>query len=336
MAQQPFNALADELQDFTTAVVTKAHLNAPDLRRVLSFIAKVSHVAEQAFQDVVAVLIEIKYLTPADLDAQKNRDLQKQLELLTVRSRYRDVEEICSRLHHLSDQYHEQIAPLVSGVGDAHSWGGIFGLINEHEGRLISLVYQSTGELRQRLEALDSASLGGLTRFAAEQLTAVRNVLDQLRELSNKILGVSGTAGLLELTAESGNTGPLTSLFVSRGDFFMSRDQYEIGQAGAVGPGAHAENMTFNQIWNKSGSAIDVQQLGRELTALRTALNKEASEPEQFVALGEVAAAEKAAKEGDGPTALRHLKTAGAWVWDVATRVGIGVATAAAKTAIGI
>ena len=57
MPQESFNALAEELQDMATTVVTRAHLNAPDLRRVLSFIAKVTHVAEQAFQDVVAILI---------------------------------------------------------------------------------------------------------------------------------------------------------------------------------------------------------------------------------------------------------------------------------------
>lgn len=93
--------------------------------------------------------------------------------------------------------------------------------------------------------------------------------------------------------------------------------------------------MNFNQIWNESGGKIDVAQLARELKGLRTSLSKEASEPEQYVALGEVAAAEKAAGEGNGPKALEHLKKAGSWIWDVATKVGIGVATAAAKTTLG-
>jgi hypothetical protein len=119
------------------------------------------------------------------------------------------------------------------------------------------------------------------------------------------------------------------------GDISMNGDSYEIGQAGAVGRHAEAHDMTFNQIWTKSASNIDLHQLGSELTELRSALIKQASEPDQFVALGEVAAAEKAAKGGDGPAALEHLKRAGTWVWDVATKVGIGVATAAAKNALG-
>src|ERR1043165_4304146 len=94
---EPFNVLANELQDFTIAAVTKAQLNAPDLRRVLRFIVKVSQIAGDAIDDIIGLLIEIKYLTPQDVNPSKIRDLQKQIDLLTMRSRYRDVEEICSR-----------------------------------------------------------------------------------------------------------------------------------------------------------------------------------------------------------------------------------------------
>ena len=336
MLPPTFNALADELQEFATAVVTQAQLEAPELRRVLSFIAKVSQVAEQAFQDVAVALIEIKYLAPSDLNSKRISELQKQVELLTVRSRYRDAEEICSRLHHLSEQYNQQIQPLVRGVADGDNWGGLLGLIDEHEGRLILLVHQTTRALQQQLRTVDAQTLSAVSGLAGNQLNAVRQAIDQLKDLSNKILGASGSAGLLELTAQGGQSEPMTSLFINRGEIVMSRDKYEVGQAGAVGPGAHAENMTFSQVWTKSGSAIDVLQLARELTALRTALSARASAPDHFVALGEVAASEKAALSGDGPSALQHLKSAGGWVWDVATKIGIGVATAAAKTALGI
>lgn len=335
MQNEPFNALAHELQEFTNSVLAIQRLNSPDLRHVLAFIAKVSQVAEQALQDVVAVLVDVKYLTAADLNSSSVHELQKQIELLTVRSRYRDVEEICSRLHHLSDQYHQQIAPLVSGIQDGHSWQGIFGLINEHEGRLITLVHQTTCELQERLRYVEPATLNQLTLFAAKQLSAVRGALDQLRELSNQILGLSGTEGLLELAAGAAVSGTTVSVFLNRGNVTMSNDRYEVGQAGAVGPGSQASNITFNQIWNKTEGKIDVQQLAVELTALRTALAGQAAAPDHYIAIGEVAAAEQAAATGDGPGALQHLKKAGVWVWDVATKIGIGVATAAAKSALG-
>lgn len=334
--RDPFGELVKELQGLTTAAMTRAHLNGPDLRRVLGFIAKVSHVAEQAFQDVLTVLVDVKYLTPEDLDRATLIDLQKRVELLTVRSHYRDVEEICSRLHHLEDQYQEHIAPLLQGVVNAGGWEGVFGLINEHEGRLIHLVHQTTWELRDQLASLDLNSLPTVTTYATERLSEVHRGLDELRDLSNKILGLSGREGLLELTSTGAVEPSALSLFLNQGSFAMSRDHYEVGQAGAVGPGAHAHHMNFNQIWNQAAGSIDTAQLARELSELREALSKEAADAEEYVALGEVAAAEKAAKQGDGPRALQHLKQAGSWVWDIGTKVGVGVAIAAAKTALGI
>lgn len=336
MTNRPFNSLAHELQDFAKSVLADRRLQSPDLRRVLGFIAKVSQVAEQALQDTVAVLIEIKYLTAEDLGSSRVRELQKQIEMLTVRSRYRDAEEICSRLHHLSEQYNEQIAPLVGGLARDHDWQGIFGLINEHEGRLITLVHQTTSELQEKLRSVSPNRLDELTRFAGTQLSAVREALDVLTDLSNKILGISGAEGLLELTAEAGTSEAALSVVLNGSILNMSNDRYEIGQAGAVGPGSRASNITFNQIWNKDGGKIDVKELAPELTSLREALAKQASAPDEFIAVGKVAAAEKAAIAGDGPTAIGHLKSAGAWAWDIATKIGIGVATAAAKSALGI
>ena len=113
-------------------------------------------------------------------------------------------------------------------------------------------------------------------------------------------------------------------------------DQYNTGQAGAVGPGAHAHNITFQQVWNQSASNIDLKKLSHELAQLRPALRDAASEPEHDIAIGEVAAAEKAAQEGNGPKALGHLKKAGKWTFDIATKIGTGVATAALKVALGL
>ena len=52
----------------------------------------------------------------------------------------------------------------------------------------------------------------------------------------------------------------------------MSGDRYSAGQAGAIGPGAHAHHMTFQQIWNQSASEIDLSLLARELSTLRQSL----------------------------------------------------------------
>jgi hypothetical protein len=113
-------------------------------------------------------------------------------------------------------------------------------------------------------------------------------------------------------------------------------DNYNIsgGQIGAVGPNAHAHDMTFNQIWNQSGQNIDLPTLATQLETLRGALRKEASEPEHDEALGAVAAAQKAAKEENGPKVLEYLSTAGKWTLDIATKIGVPIAIEALKRAM--
>lgn len=114
-------------------------------------------------------------------------------------------------------------------------------------------------------------------------------------------------------------------------------DIYHIpGQAGAIGPGAHAHDMTFNQLWNQSSHSMDLQALATELAMLRQHLRRVAVEPNHDVAIGAVAEAEMAAKAGNGPKVLEWLSKAGQWVLDNAEKIGVGVATAALKTAFGL
>lgn len=120
----------------------------------------------------------------------------------------------------------------------------------------------------------------------------------------------------------------------------LMRDQYNINQAGAVGPKASAKDMTFNQIWNENKNDIDLSVLGKELHKLRTELKKEASEPEpepdHDISIGAIASAESSAREGNGPKTLEYLSKTGKWALDFATKIGIPVATEALKKAIGL
>jgi len=111
-------------------------------------------------------------------------------------------------------------------------------------------------------------------------------------------------------------------------------DQYNVGQAGAVGPGSHAHDMTFNQIWQKLGSEIPLAQLPSQLSALRHEMKKAATEPDQDIAVAEVAKAEIAAKAGDGPTVLKALKSAGNWALEIAKKIGVELAAKLIMAAI--
>ena len=112
-------------------------------------------------------------------------------------------------------------------------------------------------------------------------------------------------------------------------------DKYSALQAGAIGPNSQSTSNTFQQIWQQSQGNIDLRSLAHELEKLRTVMRTEATIPEHDIAIGEVAAAQTAAAQGNGAKALEHLKTAGKWAFDVSTKIGIGVASAAIKTALG-
>ena len=114
-------------------------------------------------------------------------------------------------------------------------------------------------------------------------------------------------------------------------------DRYDVhGQAAAVGPNAHVHDATFNQIWSQSSEKIDLPTLADQLERLRAALRAEAKTPDDDQIVANVGQAELAAKNGDGPGTMRHLRSAGKWALGVATSIGAAVAAAAIKSATGL
>jgi hypothetical protein len=113
-------------------------------------------------------------------------------------------------------------------------------------------------------------------------------------------------------------------------------NNYSAEQAGAMGPNATATGNTFQQIWQQNQGCSDLHALAGELETLRMLMRKEATESSHDIAIGEVAAAQAAAAKGMGAKALEHLRNAGTWAFDLSTKIGVGVATAALKVALGL
>jgi len=117
------------------------------------------------------------------------------------------------------------------------------------------------------------------------------------------------------------------------GDVHMG-DKYLAGQVGAMGKGAHAQDMNFQQIWNLSSDNINLTDLASELSVLVKAMRRDASIPEHEISIVNVAAAEKTA--ADGPLTLKYLKCSGQLALEAAQKVGVGVAVAAIKSSLGL
>lgn len=117
-------------------------------------------------------------------------------------------------------------------------------------------------------------------------------------------------------------------------EMIIMGDSYTAGQAGAMGPNANASDMRFQQIWQQSAADINLAPLSGELATLRKAMREEAVEPAHDRALVEIGKAEEAAIDGDGPKVLKHLRTAGKWALDVATKIGMTLAVEAIQKAL--
>lgn len=114
-------------------------------------------------------------------------------------------------------------------------------------------------------------------------------------------------------------------------------DKYNVsGQAGAVGSNAHAHDMTFNQLGSQIEKSVDLMQLANELSKLRQAMMKESTEVEHSIAVGEIAKAEQAAQSKDSSKIAEHLKSAGKWALDIASKIGVPIAVEALKRSMEI
>jgi hypothetical protein len=167
--------------------------------------------------------------------------------------------------------------------------------------------------IQDRLRSEESLRLAFETKYQA----VVQDVLSMLLKQA--------------LPRQEVHVGQLAAPMIIEGTA-MSRDTYNIsGQAGAVGSGARAHDNTFQQVQG----GLDLPRLAEELARLRAALRQEGKgEPETDEAIGAVAAAEKAAKQGDEAGVLRYLKAAGAWTLGIAEKIGVRVVVEALKRAL--
>jgi hypothetical protein len=105
----------------------------------------------------------------------------------------------------------------------------------------------------------------------------------------------------------------------------------------AIGKAAAANQTEI--VGSSIGSGINLEELATQLSQLRTALDKLPESAERDIAKGAVGKAEVAASGGDGggvATALKELRPFASKVFAVAEKIGVDVATAAIRGAIGL
>lgn len=103
----------------------------------------------------------------------------------------------------------------------------------------------------------------------------------------------------------------------------------------ATNVGEHIEISGGNVGYSQHFDQCDLSQLQVELTQLRSALRFQAVTAEQELAAAHIGMAQESAARGDRVGVIENLKKAGKWAFEVSTKIGEGVATAAIKAALG-
>ncbi|MBL0345735.1 hypothetical protein [Candidatus Villigracilis affinis] len=198
-SEYELEGLVNEVQSLLATISgASSGSSSKNIRRILTFLAKVIQVVDQAFRDVYTILIEFKYLGMEDIESGRIYKLQKELDILRARDHYRDAEQICSRLHFLNEQFHSDIEPIIFLTKNrkVQNWSGILRLIEEREGSIIMLVNSTIYELQRMFnEKLDRDGLEAIKITAGRKAESIRSSLIQLEALQNKILGLSGEVG---------------------------------------------------------------------------------------------------------------------------------------------
>lgn len=97
------------------------------------------------------------------------------------------------------------------------------------------------------------------------------------------------------------------------------------GSQGAVGDNSRSDNNLFVQAG--LSKPVDLAELAKQLSQVRKEMTERAdpNKPEQYVEIGVIAQAEKAAELKDGSKVLGLLKSAGTWTAEVAKSVAAGL-----------
>ena len=221
---------------------------------------------------------------------------------------------------------------------------------------LIQHLESSHPGCRLRLESIQDASGGAVVTIViddsgdasseqGEELrAAIQSEAEQevqrfrlsLKEKEEIILRLEGQVQAFQWTYKELLLNQKQNLLFITGGFEMG-DEYNVsGQAGAIGPNAHAHDMTFNQIGSLIEKSMDLAQLADELSKLRQEMSQDANDVEHHIAVGEVAKAEQAAKVKDSSKLAESLRASGKWSLDVATKIGVSLASEAIKHSMGM
>ena len=312
------------------------------------FVRTVRDCCDEAYGNLSQKLQLVRNLPENPNNAQLKR-VQSDLYAAGDSVWFRDVAKICDRLAVIADgfrsaiqdqgKYADEHSRVVSeDVERKASWDlwSLIGTLDRHEGELKRDIRSAVANVQEELGR-------GKLNEARNRAKAIQEKIDylnsQISQTTNRITGTS-PVGLRKLLNEvvrlpkRKQDTVRTEIHHHWGDEVQG-DQYKDFTAAAVGPRSIANNIDI-QVWKSAITELDLPRLAKALASLRRKLRSADRKAEHDEEIGNVLAAEKAAKQGDGTKTLHCLKQTGKWVLDVARETGVEVAAKAIATAIDL
>jgi hypothetical protein len=255
--------LADTIREVAESAGNNRAIPENDLRTLLLFMGKVCDVVEQAFRDVYAVLIQIRLLDSSAPHSANIRQLHGDLHLLLARDHYRDAEMVCGRLHALRDQFQHHVEPIVDKLQTGDRWRALFWLLDDREGRVITLVQSIVRELDQFIAGGTTADLDKAKKIARSRADEVRFVVLEMQNFNNGLLGMSGQEGWLELIGhDRGKLAAQVALVFQHDDHrtYEKNIVQADNNSGAIAVG-HGNQATNNNSTKSGLSKAEVDEL---------------------------------------------------------------------------
>lgn len=208
MSTESINPLVEQMVRMMAMASNNPAVSNDELSQLLRFISKVEQVVSQSFKNIYSLLLKLKYLDVADLNGPKIDDLRQELDYLVSPQYFHDVQLICGQLRVLSDQYRDQISPVIEMkmTENRDQFREMFHMLDQYEGYLIGIFRNMTGRMATQLAEMTTVDdLLELKRTATAQTVVISESLQKLQDISNSILGLSGRPGFLELTETNRN-----------------------------------------------------------------------------------------------------------------------------------
>ncbi len=184
-------------------------------------------------------------------------------------------------------------------------------------------------------EAYASIPIGPLANDLIGLRTLFRYIFDALRGLGKGIADGDGEVLTQAVRNAQNNMKSVDVPTIIYVDWKTDMSTHNTAGPGSViVSGGTTGDISLQQAWTNSN--VDLAALAAEFERLRRELRADGGTANHDVAVGQIAAAESAAKNGDQAGVITALKSTGKWVLGVAEKIGVGLAVQAIKSATGL